>query len=100
MPTVGTKVIIDDKYPGFITRVYPPNENEGFSGRFIVRIHYKHYPYYEYDYRNLKEPMYHEATVEDKQKWWDGLSEDDKNAVKSLPNFDADKFYICTGIKV
>jgi len=43
MPTVGTKVIIDDKYPGFITRVYPPNENEGFSGRFIVRIHYKHY---------------------------------------------------------
>ena len=58
------------------------------------------YPYYEYDYRNLKEPMYHEATAEDKQKWWDGLSEDDKNAVKSLPNFDTDKFYICTGIKV
>ena len=42
----------------------------------------------------------HKATEEDKQKWWDGLSEDDKNAVKSLPNFDADKFYICTGIKV
>lgn len=43
MPIVGTKVIIDDKYPGFILRVYPPNEDEGFSGRFIVRVHYKHY---------------------------------------------------------
>ena len=39
------------------------------------------------------------ATAEDKQKWWDSLSERDKNEVKALPNFDADKFYSCTGIK-
>lgn len=41
MPIVGTKVIIDDKYPGYILRVFPPNEK--FSGRFIVLVHYKYY---------------------------------------------------------
>jgi hypothetical protein len=41
-----------------------------------------------------------EETARNRQKWWDELSEDDKNAVKSLPNFDADKFYLCTGIRV
>ena len=40
------------------------------------------------------------ATNEDKQKWWDNLSKKDKDEVLSLPNFDADKFYQCTGIKV
>ena len=38
--------------------------------------------------------------AEDKQKWWNGLSDSDKQAVMSLPNFDADKFYLCTGIRV
>ena len=40
------------------------------------------------------------ATKEDKQKWWDNLPEEDKQAVYDLPNFDADKFEKCTGIKV
>ena len=40
------------------------------------------------------------VTAEDKQKWWDGLSKTDKQAVFNLPNFDADKFYECTEIKV
>ena len=39
------------------------------------------------------------VTVEDKQKWWDNLSESDKNEVKALPNFDADKFCKCVGIE-
>ena len=39
------------------------------------------------------------ATTEDKQKWWDSLSESDKNEVKTLPNFDADKFCKCVGIE-
>ena len=39
------------------------------------------------------------ATAEDKQKWWDSLSERDKNEVKELPNFDADKFCECVGIE-
>jgi hypothetical protein len=36
----------------------------------------------------------------DRQKWWDELSDDDKHEVMSLPNFDADIFFECTGIKV
>ena len=39
------------------------------------------------------------VTAEDKQKWWDSLSESDKNEVKALPNFDADKFCKCVGIE-
>ena len=40
------------------------------------------------------------ATAEDKQKWWDSLSKANKQAVFNLPNFDVDKFYECTEIKV
>ena len=39
------------------------------------------------------------VTAEDKQKWWDELSESDKNTVKALPNFDERKFCECVGIK-
>ena len=39
------------------------------------------------------------ATAEDKQKWWDSLSESDKNEVKALPNFDEKKFCECVGIE-
>ena len=34
------------------------------------------------------------------QIWWDGLSVDDKNIVMSLPNFNAEIYEKCTGIKV
>ena len=40
------------------------------------------------------------VTKEEKQEWWDELSEAKKAAVYALPNFDADKFEKCTGIKV
>lgn len=59
MPILGTKVIVDGKYPGFIVRIYPPNECH--SGRFIVRIHYKYYTeerefwFSDYDGVNVKE---------------------------------------------
>ena len=39
------------------------------------------------------------ATKEDKQKWWDSLSEEDKQECYELPNFDADKFIECLGIE-
>ena len=39
-----------------------------------------------------------EATTEDRQKWWDGLSEDNKNTIKALPNFNSGKFCECIGI--
>ena len=36
----------------------------------------------------------------DRQKWWDNLSDRKKRIVMSLPNFDAEVFYECTGIRV
>lgn len=39
MPTIGEKVIVDDKYAGYVVRVLPPNEYH--SGRFIVQVHYE-----------------------------------------------------------
>jgi hypothetical protein len=38
--------------------------------------------------------------VADRQRWWDELSESDKQEVMSLPNFDANIFFECTGIKI
>jgi len=40
------------------------------------------------------------VTEKDKQKWWDSLSDEDKNTVCSLPNFNKSKFKECTGIEV
>ena len=34
------------------------------------------------------------------KEWWDCLNEDEKDIIKSIPNFDAEKFFIITGIKV
>lgn len=38
MPTIGEKVIVNDKYVGYIVRVFPPTKYH--SGRFIVQVHY------------------------------------------------------------
>lgn len=39
-------------------------------------------------------------TAASRQAGWDKLSKEDKATVMSLPNFDADIFYECTGIRV
>ena len=36
----------------------------------------------------------------DCQAWWESLSDESKAAIISMPYFDAEKFFICTGIKV
>ena len=36
----------------------------------------------------------------DRQAWFDGLGQDAIDAVKALPNFDAEIFFKCTGIRV
>ena len=42
-----------------------------------------------------------ERTIADNaQKWWDGLNNDDRNVILSLPNFDAAIFKETTGIDV
>jgi len=33
-------------------------------------------------------------------EWWDGLTEHEKQVIKNIPNFDPQKFYLITGIKV
>ena len=40
------------------------------------------------------------VTREQRQQWYDALSEDDKHEIKSIPNFDADIFEEITGIDV
>ena len=40
------------------------------------------------------------VTQEDKQKWWDELTDEERQFVLDLPNFDSDKFCECTGIRV
>lgn len=35
----------------------------------------------------------------DRQAWWESLSDESKAAITSMPYFDAEKFFICTGIK-
>jgi hypothetical protein len=38
---------------------------------------------------------------EQRQRWWDfRLIDEEKQSIMSLPNFDAEKFYKCTGIRV
>ena len=39
------------------------------------------------------------ATKEDKQKWWDDLSQEKKDCIFELPNFDSNKFVECLGIE-
>ena len=39
-------------------------------------------------------------SAEDRQIWWDNLSEADKAEVKNIPNFDVDIFKEITGIEV
>ena len=34
------------------------------------------------------------------QRWWDGLSELNRNVIRKMPNFDAEIFEECTGIKI
>ena len=44
----------------------------------------------------LKEYSYKEACA----NWWSELTEENRDIIKSIPNFDADKFYEITGIKI
>lgn len=45
-------------------------------------------------------PIEKKAKKAERQRWWDKLSDEDKECVKSLPNFDAGIFNEITGIEV
>lgn len=34
------------------------------------------------------------------KEWWNGLTEREKQVIKNIPNFDAEKFFIITGIRI
>ena len=64
------------------------------------------YSEYMTDYEKAAHPE-HETTGgflylerADRQAWWESLSDESKVAITSMPYFDAEKFFICTGIKV
>ena len=44
----------------------------------------------------LKNYTYKEACA----NWWSKLTEENREIIMSIPNFDADKFYEITGIKI
>ena len=37
---------------------------------------------------------------ENAQLWWDSLNDEDRDEIKALPNFDAEIFRECTGIRI
>lgn len=65
----------------------------------MTKCDIKNNPEAKYTYGFLKRTVGNNINKQ-RQKWWDKLSEDDKKIVMSLPNFDAEKFYQCTGIRV
>ena len=56
----------------------------------------KEYPEHDVTGGFLKEFDY----SKNRQNWWDGLDMDDKKTIKSLPNFDKEKFERIVGIKI
>ena len=52
------------------------------------------------EFKTIGGYLHEEIEKADVQSWWDGLSSNDKETVMSIPNFDADIFFECTGIRV
>ena len=50
------------------------------------------------EYRDIRGYLSIEIPEQTPQEWWDDLSKTDKNEIRSLPNFDANIFFKCTGI--
>jgi hypothetical protein len=74
----------------------PKNVVEWVSSYDITDEEKEKYPTYETTGGYLK--VLDES--ESAQIWWDGLTDGSKDIIKSLPNFDAEIFRKCTGIKV
>lgn len=61
----------------------------------MTDIEKRDYPSYKIDGGYVKIIR---TTTSDRQGWWDNLSSSDKETIKALPNFDADKFCACVGL--
>lgn len=60
----------------------------------MTEVEKENYPEYETIGGYIKTVV---ATKEDKEKWWNDLTENDKEVIRALPNFDFDKFRQCVG---
>lgn len=85
--TSDAKGIMDD---------IPTNTLEWISVGKMTNTEKEEHPEYETTCGYLKKVDNSGAA----QEWWDKLSENTKNKILSLPNFDPKIFYECTGIKV
>ena len=80
-----------------ILNAIPKNSSKWIYENDMTEDEKQIYPEYKTTGGYLKEI---EVSKEDKQKWWDKLHYKYKKEVMSLPNFDPDIFYKCTGIRV
>ena len=64
--------------------------------RDMTDIEKEQHPEYEVTGGYLKNVDNRECCLE----WWEGLTEEEKKIIKGIPNFDSEKFYQITGIKV
>ena len=74
----------------------PKNVVEWVYEKNMTDVEKTAHPTYEITGGYLKEIDLFEAA----QRWWNGLSDEDKTIIKAIPNFDANIFEECTGIKV
>ena len=75
----------------------PYTHSEFIAEHHMSEKEKKYYPEYKTIGGYIKTIIVH---AEEKQMWWDKLSKYDKQVVMQLPNFDADKFFQCTEIRV
>ena len=85
-----------DSYAHNLLNDIPKNVVEWIYSEDMTDEEREKYPTYEKTGGYLK--VLDES--ESAQIWWDGLCEDEKDIIKELPNFDAEIFRKCTGVKV
>ena len=74
----------------------PSTYSDFISTKFMTKKEKTKHPEYKTIGGYVKTSIITDA---DRQVWWDSLSAEEKQAVYDIPNFDADKFEMCTGIK-
>ena len=83
----AAKVILD---------TIPVRGNEWIPKKYMTETEKKEHPTYKTEGGFLKSFR----RLENAQRWWNELPDEDKQEIKGIPNFDADIFFQCTGIRV
>ena len=83
----AAKVILD---------TIPVRGNEWIPKKYMTETEKKEHPTYKTEGGFLKSFR----RLENAQRWWNELPDEDKQEIKGIQNFDADIFFQCTGIRV